>query len=69
MREEDVPISVLLPTPEAGLVKRFAGGDENALIALYREEYDSLLAAAAERLGEALTHFRGRVARKAMLDT
>lgn len=62
-------MSVLLPTPDAGLVKRFAGGDENALIALYREEYDSLLAAAAERLGDALTHFRGRVAHKAMLDT
>lgn len=62
-------MSVLLPTPDAGLVKRFAGGDENALIALYREEYESLLAAAAERLGHELAHFRGRVAHKAMLDT
>jgi transmembrane sensor len=61
-------MSVVLPTPDAGLVARFAAGDENALVALYREEYDSLLGAAVERLGHELTHFRGRVAHKAMLD-
>jgi predicted nucleotidyltransferase len=32
------------------------------------EEYDRLRAAAAERLGHELAHFRGRVAHKAMLD-
>lgn len=62
-------MTVVLPTPDAGLVSRFAAGDENALVALYREEYDSLLAAAADRLSHELAHFRGRVAHKAMLDT
>lgn len=61
-------MTAVLPTPDAGLVSRFAAGDENALVALYREEYDSLLAAAAERLGHELAHYRGRVAHKAMLD-
>lgn len=58
----------VLPTPDAGAVRRLAAGDENALVALYREEYDSLLRAAAERLGHELGHFRGRVAHQAMLD-
>jgi ferric-dicitrate binding protein FerR (iron transport regulator) len=62
-------MTVVLPTPEAGLVSRFAGGDENALVALYRDEYESLLSAAAERLGHELVHYRGRVAHKAMLET
>jgi len=62
-------MTAVLPTPDAGLVARFAAGDENALVALYREEYDSLLAAAAERLGHELAHYRGRVAHKAMLDS
>lgn len=61
-------MTAVLPTPVAGLVSRFAAGDENALLALYRDEYDSLLAAAAERLGHELAHYRGRVAHKAMLD-
>ncbi|WP_396216712.1 FecR domain-containing protein [Gemmatimonas sp.] len=59
---------VVLPTPEASVVARFSSGDENALVTLYRQEYDSLLAAASELLGRELSHFRGRVAHKAMLD-
>ena len=62
-------MSIAMPTPESGIVARFASGDENALITLYRQEYDSLLAAAGEALGHELAHFRGRVAHKAMLDT
>lgn len=62
-------MTIVLPTPEAGLVSRFSAGDENALVALYRDEFESLLDAASERLGHELTHFRGRVAHKAMLDT
>lgn len=61
-------MSIVLPTPEPGVVTRFASGDENALVTLYRQEYDSLLAAAGEALGHELVHFRGRVAHKAMLD-
>lgn len=59
---------VVLPTPDASVVARFASGDENALVTLYRQEYDSLLAAASELLGRELSHFRGRVAHKAILD-
>lgn len=62
-------MSVVLPTPDAGVVARFVAGDENALMALYRQEYDSLLSAAAEALGPELAHFRSRVAHMAMLDT
>ena len=62
-------MTTVLPTPDASVVTRFVSGDENALVAVYRQEYDSLLAAAAERLGTELAHFRGRVAHKAMLDT
>lgn len=61
-------MSVVMPTPDAGVVSRFVAGDENALVALYRQEYDSLLTAAAESLGPELAHYRGRVAHKAMLD-
>lgn len=61
-------MSVVMPTPDAGVVSRFVAGDENALVALYRQEYDSLLSAAAESLGAELAHFRGRVAHKAILD-
>lgn len=62
-------MSVVLPTPEPAVVARFASGDENALVALYRQEYDGLLAAAGESLGSELAHYRGRVAHKAMIDT
>jgi transmembrane sensor len=62
-------MSIVLPTPEPGVVARFASGDENALVTLYRQEYDSLLAAAGEVLGHELAHFRGRVAHKSMLDS
>lgn len=61
-------MSVVMPTPDAGVVARFVAGDENALVALYRQEYDSLLSAATEALGPELAHFRSRVAHKAMLD-
>ncbi len=61
-------MSVVLPTPDAALAARFAGGDENALATLYRQLYDSLLGAARQALGEDLGHFSGRVAQKAMLD-
>lgn len=60
---------VVLPTPDAGVVSRFASGDENALVTLYRHEYDDMLAAAGEYLGQELSHFRARVAHKAMLDS
>lgn len=62
-------MTAVLPTPDAGLVSRFTTGDETALVALYRAEYESLLSAAGEKLGHELAHFRGRVAHKAMLDT
>lgn len=62
-------MSTVLPTPEASLSTRFVSGDENALVTIYRQEYDSLLAAAREKLGSELAHFSGRVAHKAMLDT
>ena len=58
----------VLPTPDAGAVRRLVAGDESALVAVYREEYDGLLRAAAEHLGHELRHFRGRVAHTAMLD-
>lgn len=59
---------VVLPTPEPSVVARLAGGDENALVTLYRQEYDSLIVAADALLGRELSHFRGRVAHKAILD-
>jgi hypothetical protein len=62
-------MSVVMPTPDPSVVARFVAGDENALVALYRQEYDSLLSAATESLGPELAHYRGRVAHKAMLDT
>lgn len=61
-------MSIVLPTPDAALAARFAGGDENALATLYRQQYDSLLSAARHVLGDDLAHYRGRVAHKAMLD-
>jgi ferric-dicitrate binding protein FerR (iron transport regulator) len=61
-------MTTVLPTPDASIVTRFVNGDENALTLIYRQQYDGLLAAAAERLGHGLAHFRGRVAHKAMLD-
>lgn len=61
-------MAVVLSTPDAALVTRFAGGDQAALIALYRDAYDSLCERAAETLGPDLAHFRGRVAEKAMLN-
>ncbi len=68
LADEEDPVLVVLPTPDASVVARFAGGDENALVTLYRQEYDSLIAAADELLGRELSHFRARVAHKAMLD-
>lgn len=62
-------MSVVLPTLDAGVVARFVAGDENSLMAYYRQEYDSLLSADAETPGPELAHFRSRVAHKAMLDT
>ena len=59
-------MSIVLPTPDAALAARFAGGDENALATLYRQQYDSLLSAARHVLGDDLAHYRGRVAHKAM---
>ncbi|HEY0930098.1 MAG TPA: FecR domain-containing protein [Gemmatimonas sp.] len=61
-------MSIVLPTPDAALAARFAGGDENALATLYRQQYDGLLSAARHVLGDDLVHYRGRVAHKAMLD-
>lgn len=60
-------MSVVLPTPDAALVAKLAGGDETALAAVFRQLYDGLCAAAAEMLGPDIGHFRGRVAEKAML--
>jgi transmembrane sensor len=62
-------MAVVLPLPDAALVDRFAHGDENALIALYRQEYDGLLAMAKETLGPELAAYRGKIAHAAMLDT
>lgn len=62
-------MAVVLPLPDAALVDRFAHGDENALIALYRQEYDGLLAMAKEVLGPELASYRGKIAHEAMLDT
>ncbi len=62
-------MAVVLPLPDAALVDRFAHGDENALIALYRQEYDGLLAMAKEALGADLAAYRGKIAHAAMLDT
>lgn len=62
-------MAVVLPLPDAALVDRFAQGDENALIALYRQEYDGLLAMAKEVLGPDLAAYRGKIAHAAMLDT
>lgn len=62
-------MTVILPAPDPSLVDRFATGDENALVALYRHEYEGLLGAASEALGPDLAHYRGKVAHRAMLDT
>jgi len=61
-------MAAVLPTPDPTLVARFAGGDESALTALYRQEYDRLLEASGAALGADLAHFRGRVAEKATID-
>jgi ferric-dicitrate binding protein FerR (iron transport regulator) len=66
--QEGWSMTVVLLTPEPAVVSRFASGDENALVTLYRQEFDGLLAAAGEALGSDLTHYRGKVAHKAMLD-
>lgn len=42
-------------------------GDEQALTAVFRSRYDSLVAQAREALGPDLAHFSGRVAQQAML--
>jgi transmembrane sensor len=59
-------MTVVLPTPDASVVTRLVGGDQGALITLYRQSYDALLSAAGEALGPELAHFRGRVAENAM---
>jgi ferric-dicitrate binding protein FerR (iron transport regulator) len=56
-----------LPIPDASLVDKFAHGDEQALVALTRQEYDALLARAEEALGPELAHFKGRVVQQAIL--
>ncbi|MEQ1692942.1 MAG: FecR domain-containing protein [Gemmatimonas sp.] len=45
----------------------FKSGDEQALTALFRSRYDSLVAHAREALGPDLAHFSGRVAQQATL--
>lgn len=61
-------MSTALPTPDAALVARFSGGDENALTSLFRQQYDALLKVAQPLLGDELAHAGGRIAEKAMLD-
>lgn len=61
-------MSTDLPTPDAALAARFFGGDENALTTLYRQQYDNLVKAARNLLGDDLAYASGRVAEKAMLD-
>jgi ferric-dicitrate binding protein FerR (iron transport regulator) len=47
----------------------FKAGDEAALTAYFRTQYDGLLGHAREALGTELAHFSGRVAQQAMLGT
>lgn len=47
----------------------FKAGDEKVLTSLFRANYDRLVAAATEELGDELAHFSGRVAMQATLVT
>lgn len=59
-----IDLSALTPD----LATRFIKGDEDALTALFRGNYDKLLGAAQEALGDDLSHFGGRVVQKVVLD-
>ncbi len=61
-------MSTDLSALSAAVAARFGDGDEDALITIFRQQYEGLLAKAGEALGSDLAHFRGRVAEKAMLD-
>jgi transmembrane sensor len=62
-------MSVALPIPDVQQFQAFTQGDEGALKAIFREEYDALIARASEALGPDLVHASGRVVQNAMLAT
>lgn len=55
--------------PDANQFRAFSGGDEQALTAIFRSDYDTLLERAREALGPDLAHFSARAVEQAMLAT
>lgn len=54
--------------PDSTQFQALTAGDEPALAAVYRANYDALVAQARDTLGADLAHFGSRVAQQAMLD-
>jgi ferric-dicitrate binding protein FerR (iron transport regulator) len=62
-------MSTVLQVPDVNQFSAFSKGDEQALTAFYRTQYDALLANATESLGPDLAHFGARTVEQAMLIT
>jgi ferric-dicitrate binding protein FerR (iron transport regulator) len=62
-------MSTLLQAPDVTQVRAFSNGDEQALNAIFRSQYDALIENATEALGPDLAHFSARTAEQAMLAT
>jgi transmembrane sensor len=59
----------VLTVPDAEQFRAFTAGDEDALAAIYRAEYEPLLSIARQRLGDEIAHYAPRMAQQAMLET
>lgn len=61
-------MSAAITTPDTEQFRAFSNGSEDALAAIYRSQYDGLLALSREQLGEELAHHAPRIAQQVMLD-
>lgn len=62
-------MSVALPTPDVTQFTAFTQGNESALKAIFRQEYEALISTANTMLGEELAHCAPRIVENAMLAT
>lgn len=62
-------MSVALPTPDVTQFTAFTQGNESALKAIFRQEYEALISTANAMLGDELAHCAPRIVENAMLAT